>query len=218
MCSGLGLPKSSSTPEFDEGIIPRDGCFKVRGWHGNSLVFHNDLFREIRKRVGLKKETSVDVNVRRYWIPFFTSDCVGIEDRPDRAAAIVAVADAGKCRVDEIVGIVLDVLGVEITSLGVRIERFIVIGGELLAGLVIKALTQHVHQDDVLPVSDLQARGPSAIEHRAAGHPTQIGVAVLGPYRTGFRYIIAQIRRSDYKAPTTMPQLPCQRVHRWRLG
>ena len=105
---------------------------------------------------------------------FSRVDRVRIEDRPDRAAAIVAVADAGHRRVDAIVRLVVDVLGVEIAALGIGIDRIVVVGGELPARLVVETLAQHVHQDDILPVLHAQTRGAGAVEDRTARHPLQI--------------------------------------------
>ena len=62
-----------------------------------------------------------------------------------------------------------DVLGVEVASLDIRIERLVIVGDKLLAGLIIEAVAKHIHEDDVLPVSHEQTRRACAIEYRAPG-------------------------------------------------
>ena len=81
---------------------------------------------------GAEEEAFGDVDERRLRHPLLARHGIGIEDRPDRAAAVVAVADAGHRRVEEVVRVVGDVLRVEIAVRHVRLDRVVVVGGELL--------------------------------------------------------------------------------------
>src|ERR1700722_18635204 len=81
------------------------------------------------------------------------------EDRPDRAAAVVAVADPGHGGVDPVGGIEAHVLGVEVAVMLVGVDALVAVGAVLPARLVIEALAQRVDRDDVLPVRDMQAGG-----------------------------------------------------------
>ena len=116
-------------------------------------------------------------------LPLLARDRVGIEDRPDRAAAVVAVADAGERGVDEIARIVFDVLGVEIGVRLVRIDALVGVVAEVAGGLVVEALAQHVDQDDVLPVRHRKSDGARLVENFAARMPAHIDVAVLAADR-----------------------------------
>src|SRR5580704_6429217 len=111
--------------------------------------------------------------------PASTSTCVGIENCPDRAAAVMAVADACQRRIDEIARIIFLVLGIEIGMRLVGVGALIGIVIEMPAGLVVEAVAQHVDQNDVLPVLDRQPDGARLVEHLAARMPAHIDVAIL---------------------------------------
>ena len=169
-------------------------------------------------RIGAEEEAGCDVDIGRRWRPFLALDRVAVENRPDRAAAIVAVADPGQCGIDEIIGIALHVLGVEIAALHIGIDRIVVVGDVLPPGLVIEALAQHIDQDEVLPVRHPQAAGASAVEYRAARHPLQMPVIVLASDRSRPWSRSSRIRRSGCKSPTVMRRSPWRRARRWHPG
>ena len=68
------------------------------------------LLRQFGERIGAEEEAGVDIDIGRRRIPFLAGHRIGVEDRPDRAAAVLAVSDAGQGRIDEVVGLILDVL------------------------------------------------------------------------------------------------------------
>jgi hypothetical protein len=80
----------------------------------------------------------------RVWRPSFARNSVAIEDRPNRAAAIVSVVNPGERCIQKIVGIPIEVFGIEIAALHVGIEQVVVVGDVLSPGFVIEALAQHV--------------------------------------------------------------------------
>ncbi len=53
----------------------------------------------------------------------------------------------------KIVGIVSDVLRIEIAVRYVGIDSIVVVGGERAAGFIVESLAQHVDKDGVLPVA-----------------------------------------------------------------
>src|SRR3984957_13819899 len=116
-------------------------------------------------------------------LPLFAGQRGGVEDRPDRTAAVVAVADPGKRGIDEIARIVFGALGVEVAERLVRVGALIGVVVEVAAGLVIEALAQHVDQDDILPVRHRKSDGTCLVEYFAARTPAHIDVALLAADR-----------------------------------
>src|SRR5579883_1135235 len=122
--------------------------------------------------------------MRRSRIPLFARYSIGIENRPDRAAAVMAVADPGQRGIDEIVWTIFGVLGVEIAVRLVGVGALVSVVSEVIAGLVIEAFAQHVDQDDVLPILDFQPDRARLVEHLAARIPAHIHIAVSAADRT----------------------------------
>src|SRR5256885_382762 len=103
-------------------------------------VLHLDLTGERTERIPAEEETVLHIDPRRRRSPFFARHRIGIEDGPDRTAAILAVADAGKRRGNEIGRIVFDVPGVARIVGKIGLDRIVAIARILAAGLVVEAL------------------------------------------------------------------------------
>ena len=73
--------------------------------------------RARRAVLALKKKPAAMSTFGGFGSQFSRCDRIAVEDRPDRTAAVVAVADAGHRRVEEVVRVVLDVLGVALVAL-----------------------------------------------------------------------------------------------------
>ena len=101
----------------------------------------------------------------------------------------MAVVDPGQRRIQEIIRIPVDVLGIEVASLNIGIERIVVVGDILPACLIIEALAEHVDQDDIVPICDPEAGRASAVEYGAARHPLEMAVIVLAPNGAPFCHI-----------------------------
>src|SRR5262249_18866006 len=121
--------------------------------------------------------------MRRPRLPLLARNGIGVKDRPDCAAAIMAVADSGQGRVDEIAGIIFRVFGVEINVRFVRIDAQMGVVAKVARSLVIEAPTQHVDQDYVLPILDGKPYGARLGEYRAARMPAHVDIAVLAADR-----------------------------------
>ena len=74
-------------PGVDERVVALDGAPEAVGGHRAPLVLVVDGRRELLDRVGLV-EKPVGVDVRGLHVPSLPLDPVGIEDRPDRTAAV----------------------------------------------------------------------------------------------------------------------------------
>src|SRR6185369_1538481 len=98
------------------------------------------------------EEISIGIDVRRLSLPFLARRAFGVEDRPDRPAAVELrlVAMPGHAGGKEVVG-AIDLVP------------------EPLAGLV--------HEDDVLPVFHREAGCARQVEHRAVGLVNERAVA-----------------------------------------
>src|SRR6516164_4067734 len=103
--------------------------------------------------------------------PSFASHRIAVENGPDRSAAIVAVVDPRQRRIEEIIGVPFEVPGIAPAALNIGIERIVVVGDVLAAGLVVEAPAEHVDQNDVLPIGDPEPGGAGAVEYRTAWHP-----------------------------------------------
>src|SRR5215475_4183993 len=101
-----------------------------------------DLAGELRDRVGAEEE-AVGIDIRRLGVPFLPFRRGGIEDCPDRAAAVELgrVAMPGHAGGKEVVGAV---------------------------DLVPEALAALVHEDDVLPILHRETGGAREVKHRCA--------------------------------------------------
>ncbi len=126
-----------------EGIVAADGLLQDRARHRPLLVGALDLAGELRERVGAEEET-IRIDVRGHGLPFLARRAVGVEDRPDRAAAVELglVAMPGHAGGEEVVGAV---------------------------DLVPEPLAILVDEDEVLPILDRQAGRACLLEHRAVG-------------------------------------------------
>ena len=107
---GSWLSEVVVSPGIDKRVVARHRRFERRRWHGDALILHHDLSGQVGDRVRREKEPSGEIDVWRCGCPVFTRYGVGIEDGPDGAAAVVAIADAGHGGVDEVVRVVLTFL------------------------------------------------------------------------------------------------------------
>src|SRR6185295_11309239 len=71
----------------DKAVVAVHGLLQRCAGDGRLLVRVLDAGGELRDGVGAE-EIAVTVDVRRLRLPFLSGDSVGIEDRPDRAAAV----------------------------------------------------------------------------------------------------------------------------------
>ena len=83
---------------------------------GTRWYFITIFFASSRDRRRAEEEAAVDVDIRRLRVPFLASDRVGVEDGPDRAAAVVAIADTGQRGVEKLLGSYLMFLRIEIAA------------------------------------------------------------------------------------------------------
>ena len=107
---GSWLSEVVVSPGIDKRVVARHRRLERRRWHGDALILHHDLSGQVGDRVRREKEPSGEIDVWRLRCPVFTRYGVGIEDGPDGAAAVVAIADAGHGGVDEVVRVVLTFL------------------------------------------------------------------------------------------------------------
>src|SRR6202011_3171758 len=110
---GPWLAEVEITALTDEAVVGPDRLLEILRRHRNPLVFHLDRLGELAHRAGAEEEPAFDIDVRGFGLPLLALDRRRIEDRPDRAAAVVAVADPGHGGVDPVVGLETYVLGVE---------------------------------------------------------------------------------------------------------
>ena len=93
-CTAVGAWQNPDRRRIHKGIVARDRIFEIVGRHRHALVLHLYLLREIRNAACGKEKSRIKIHIRRRRLPFLALDRVRVEDRPDRAAAIMAVADS----------------------------------------------------------------------------------------------------------------------------
>src|SRR5688572_28086642 len=137
----------------DKAVVPRHRLDQVAWRHGNPLIRHDDHRRELLQRVCLEEES---VRIDEGWrhIPVPAGPGGFIVYGPDRATAVVAVADSSHGGVDPVLRVVCDVLGVQVAALDVRVDRAGAVGPELASRFVVEPLPDHVYMDNVLEVVD----------------------------------------------------------------
>src|SRR5215469_3835984 len=146
-------------------------------------MFHHDFPRQFLKRLAGEEEAGLDVNVRRRRPPLLAGNGIGVKNRPDRAAPVMAVADARQSRVDEIARVIFRVFGVEIAVRLIRIDAQISAVAKVARGLIVEAPTQHVDENEILPIFDRKSYGASLAEYRATRVPAHVDIAVLAADR-----------------------------------
>jgi hypothetical protein len=185
----------------DKGIIPCHGFLQIGRRHRHSLIFHDDFLSEIGQLVGGEEEARRYVDKRRRRCPSLAGNRIAVENRPDRPAAIVSVVDPRQRRIQEIIGIPLEVLGIQVAPLNIGIERIVVVGDVLPPRLLVEAFAEHIDQDQVLPIGYPKARRASALEYGAARHPLEMPVIVLAPNGAGFGHVGAEFADLIIKTP-----------------
>ena len=102
----LGLAEIVVDAGIDKGIVARDGVRESSPAASARAGISSRSSRRDRPMLpALKKKPASISTCGGFGVHFSRADRVGIENRPDRTAAIVAVADPGERRIDEIVGI-----------------------------------------------------------------------------------------------------------------
>ncbi len=139
----------------DEGIVAFHRFAQGRAGHWPPLVRVDDPPCQFLDCVGAEEITG-GIDVGRLHVPLFAGHGVGVEDRPDRAAAIELLGIAGPRQRRRIV--------------------FVVPGRN---GLVIEAKAVLLHQDHILVVLDDEAERAGAKEMRTAGIKLGDGAVAL---------------------------------------
>src|SRR5579871_132398 len=103
----------------------------------------------------------------------------GIEDGPDWTTAVYRFSRACQRRVEKITRIVDDARCVEETSVGVVLDAVIAVRGELPLSLIVEAAPSLVHENEVLPVFDVQAGRARERKDGATWLPCEMHVAIL---------------------------------------
>src|SRR6516162_5605680 len=168
---------------IDERIVARDGVGESLRRHRQALIFHHDFPRQLFERIGGEEKTRLAIDLRRRRLPLLAANGISVKDRPDRSAAVMAVTDSGKGRVDEITGIIFCVFGVEVVVRLVRIDAQIGVVAKIVGGFVVEAPTQHVDEDYILPVLDRKPYGARLCEYRAARMPAHVDITILAADR-----------------------------------
>src|SRR6516162_4904514 len=168
---------------IDERIVTRDGVGESLRRHRYALIFHRDFPRQLFERIGGEEKTRLAIDMWRRRLPMLAANGLGVKDRPDRSAAVMAVTDSGQGRVDEIAGMIFCVFGVEVVVRLVRIDAQIGAVSKVIRGLVVEAPTQHVDQDYILPVLDGKPYGARLCEYRAARMPAHVDITILAADR-----------------------------------
>src|SRR5215203_1745780 len=89
--------------QLNETVISANGFLEIAGRHRNALVFHFDLAGELADGIGREEVASVNVDIWRFRIPLLAFNRCGIEDRPDRASAVMAIPYPRHRSVDPVV-------------------------------------------------------------------------------------------------------------------
>ena len=117
----------------------------------------------------------------------------------------MSVVNSGERCVQEVIRVIFNIFGVEVAFLNIRVDGLVVVRDELLPGLVVEPLAEHVHQDNVLPIPHPQARGAGAIKDGTARHPLEIAVAILTSDLSGLGNIRAEFAGLVVQAPQRCP-------------
>ena len=162
----------------DEIIVAGDSGLQPRWRHGHTLVFHHDPRRQLGDRIGGEEKPLGAINMRRFGAPAFALRGGGVEDGPDRTAAIMTVGNAGQRCVHPVDRAILCSGCITIVTVTIILDLIVIVSAEVALGLVMETLAEHVDGDDVLPVAELQSGGARLVEDRTAGLP-EAAVVVL---------------------------------------
>src|SRR6516225_5430035 len=76
----------------DERIVTRDGVGESLRRHRHALIFHRDFPRQLFERIGGEEKTRLAIDMWRRRLPLLAANGLGVKDRPDWSAAVMAVA------------------------------------------------------------------------------------------------------------------------------